>query len=502
MQEPDFCATDLAGFDAARELKRLDDYVEEEAGSPFSTKNGWHQGEVHVHVPKEGVRYASEQDAPMFTLRNVWHRRFRDVIRSALQQDCVKDWHMIPHRLYVCLPPPPSVYSGSSRSPSPSSYDIHVWSEIFNSDTALEEDTAIRTHPREAGDPDDLEYCVTLICLYSDSTRLTNFGSASLWPIYMYFSNQSKYMRGRPTAHAAHHIAYIPSLPDQIQDFYTDQYQESATAAVLTFLRRELVQQILLLLFDDEFMFTYVHGDIIECGDGITRRQFPRFVLHTADFIEKILLTCLKYLAKCPCPRCKIPKDKLIEMGTRADDYRRNKTRVDDNDVNWCITLARKWIFENGMPLTSVYLDRILGPLSLTPTRSAYSIRLREHNFNFYSLFAPDFMHEVELGVWKTIFTHFMRMLYAVGGDAIQTLNKKCVLFSLLLRSPDVHLMMPSSFVSFRRVPTFGRSTIRKFSRNVCEQGKLAARDYEDCLQVSCAVPRQWMIFHANITSN
>lgn len=111
--------------------------------------------------------------------------------------------------------------------------------------------------------------------------------------------------------------------------------------------------------------------------------------------------------------------------------------------MKWRITLARKWIFEDGMPLTSVFLDRILGPLSLTPTRvrimpvgltqrthethkqSAYSIRLQEHNFNFYSLFAPDFMHEVELGVWRTIFTHYMRILHAVGGDAIQTFNKR-----------------------------------------------------------------------------
>ncbi len=56
--------------------------------------------------------------------------------------------------------------------------------------------------------------------------------------------------------------------------------------------------------------------------------------------------------------------------------------------------------------------------------QSAFSIRLREHNFNFYSLFAPDFMHEVELGVWKSVFTYFMRILNAVGGDSIATFNK------------------------------------------------------------------------------
>jgi hypothetical protein len=37
----------------------------------------------------------------------------------------------------------------------------------------------------------------------------------------------------------------------------------------------------------------------------------------------------------------------------------------------------------------------------------------------------------------------------------------------------------------FRQVPTFGRSTIRRFSTNASEMKKLAARNFEDMLQVS-----------------
>ena len=36
----------------------------------------------------------------------------------------------------------------------------------------------------------------------------------------------------------------------------------------------------------------------------------------------------------------------------------------------------------------------------------------------------------------------------------------------------------------FRAVPTFGLSTIRRFATNVSEMKKLAARDFEDLLQV------------------
>jgi hypothetical protein len=34
-------------------------------------------------------------------------------------------------------------------------------------------------------------------------------------------------------------------------------------------------------------------------------------------------------------------------------------------------------------------------------------------------------------------------------------------------------------------MPTFGSSTIRRFSENVSEMKKMAARDFEDMLQVS-----------------
>ena len=36
----------------------------------------------------------------------------------------------------------------------------------------------------------------------------------------------------------------------------------------------------------------------------------------------------------------------------------------------------------------------------------------------------------------------------------------------------------------YRQTPTFGRDTIRMFSTNVSEMKKLAARDFEDVLQV------------------
>lgn len=41
---------------------------------------------------------------------------------------------------------------------------------------------------------------------------------------------------------------------------------------------------------------------------------------------------------------------------------------------------------------------------------------------------------------------------------------------------------------SMRNLPTFGRDTIRKFCSDVSARKKLAARDYEDFLQVRTCV--------------
>ena len=56
-----------------------------------------------------------------------------------------------------------------------------------------------------------------------------------------------------------------------------------------------------------------------------------------------------------------------------------------------------------------------------------------------YELFVPDLMHEFELGVWKGIFIHLMRMLAAKGADIVEEFNSRyadCALHFLQLLTP------------------------------------------------------------------
>jgi hypothetical protein len=65
--------------------------------------------------------------------------------------------------------------------------------------------------------------------------------------------------------------------------------------------------------------------------------------------------------------------------------------------------------------------------LSLHYPQNAFSERFFKFLFNFFTLFVVDLLHEFELGVWKAIFTHLMRILFAAGGSAIQDLNWRYV---------------------------------------------------------------------------
>ena len=81
-------------------------------------------------------------------------------------------------------------------------------------------------------------------------------------------------------------------------------------------------------------------------------------------------MTCLKYLAQCPCPRCLILKSKIPRLGMEVDkNARRKLIRADSKAIQDTVNRARQMIFEDGINITSVYIDRLLKPQSLVPTR-------------------------------------------------------------------------------------------------------------------------------------
>jgi hypothetical protein len=87
-----------------------------------------------------------------------------------------------------------------------------VFTEAYTCDAVLEEEEQIQSQPRNPEDSPTIEYVLAVLMLWSNSTHLANFGTASLWPVYLFFGSLSKYIRCKPTTFSAHHVAYLPSV--------------------------------------------------------------------------------------------------------------------------------------------------------------------------------------------------------------------------------------------------------------------------------------------------
>ena len=179
-----------------------------------------------------------------------------------------------------------------------------VYGDLFSSDAFLKAHRELQASPPESNC--DLPRVVVGLMFASDSTQLTAFGSAKLWPLYLFFGNKSKYFRGQPCNNLCTHVAYFESassscmssaenlhahlqqLPDDFKDFVMEHAGDKCPSeAFFTHCRRELFHEQWRTLLDEHFLHAYEHGIVITCCDGITRRFYPRIFTYSADYPEK-----------------------------------------------------------------------------------------------------------------------------------------------------------------------------------------------------------------------
>ncbi|KJA15771.1 hypothetical protein HYPSUDRAFT_148690, partial [Hypholoma sublateritium FD-334 SS-4] len=417
LKSDQFNKEDLEGFDLRATTGRLDQFLEGSSsatGNAKSTsitpkvKDGWCESDVAFQVPD--LEKHKSKDIPTFTVSGLLHRSIVSVIKSTFSDPASHSFHYTPFRSYWC-----------SNSTEGETQAQRVYDELYSSDAMIDAHIKLQNQAPEQGC--NLERIIAGVMFWSDSTHLASFGTASLWPIYLYFGNQSKWIRGKPKAAACHHIAYIPKLPPDFLDAYVSLTGDGPTEAVLTHCRRELMHAVWKLLLDDEFMYIYEHGVVIVCPDGVSRRFYPRIFTYSADYPEKVLLATIRNFGSCPCTRCLIPKEKIPDIGKVYDSrQRQTKKRIDDSNLAAKISQARKKIHENGKGVKSKAVENILASESLVPTVNAFSL-LSQFGFNIFQALVPDFMHEFELGVWKALFIHLIRIMVSTG--AVQELNRR-----------------------------------------------------------------------------
>jgi len=193
LSAPDFCAGDLHNFSTHRENTRLDTVKKT---SPLD--DGFQVTSITIEVPT-GEPNDSETSRS-YSVPNLHYRNLLNVIKAAFQDPLSRHFHLTP-------------FSLMHKSPI-TGVEQRVYGELYHSDAFIKEHHRVQNRSRPP--PDDLgcklEKVIAALMFWSDSTHLANFGTAKLWPIYLFFGNLSKYIRSRPSSGACNHLAYIPSV--------------------------------------------------------------------------------------------------------------------------------------------------------------------------------------------------------------------------------------------------------------------------------------------------
>lgn len=202
LQSNAFQKEDIMGVDFIKETAKLDEYMGFQSsrstkGPLTPLKDGWRESEITIQVP-DGKDHTDEDSIPTFAVPGLHHRSITAVIRSVFEDPVASRWfHYTPFKSFW--------KSANTESPVQRVYD-----EIYSSDAMIEAHMKLQQSPPEPGC--ELERVVASLMYWSDSTHLANFGTASLWPLYLFFGNQSKWLRGKPRTVSCHHIAYIPQV--------------------------------------------------------------------------------------------------------------------------------------------------------------------------------------------------------------------------------------------------------------------------------------------------
>lgn len=251
---------------------------------------GWKNAAINIKVPIH--KRADNPGIRDYLTANFFHRSLVSVIREKIKNQKHDElFHYQPYEL---------LWNGG-----PTKKPIRVHGELYTSEAFIQAHRELQESQPEPGC--ELERVIVALMFWSDSTHLTSFGNSKLWPCYMFFGNESKYRRCKPSCRLCNHVAYFNhvcthilsslrdththialKLPDSFKDFATKHFGGKGPGAdFMAHCHRELFHEQWKVLLDDEFVEACKHGIVIRCCDGIERRFYPRVFTYSADYPEK-----------------------------------------------------------------------------------------------------------------------------------------------------------------------------------------------------------------------
>jgi len=94
--------------------------------------------------------------------------------------------------------------------PTEASEPLKAHGELYTSEAFIEAHCNLQESSRELRC--SLQKVVVGFMFTSDSTQLTAFSTAKLWPIYLVIGNESKDRRSKPSCQAFEHVAYLEAV--------------------------------------------------------------------------------------------------------------------------------------------------------------------------------------------------------------------------------------------------------------------------------------------------
>jgi hypothetical protein len=187
----------LASF-TANKMNQLFDGIDANADGLELTGEGWKQNvSVQIQIPEGKAHWTSPQGRA-FNIPGLHHRSITGIIKAVFSS--MSNLHFTPFASYW---KPPGTPVGSREH--------RVYGDVYSSSAFYKAHEEVQL-PKYKVPGCNLERVVVACMFWSDSTHLTSFGTAKLWPIYMFFGNHSKWWWGKPSAHLCNHLAYIPSV--------------------------------------------------------------------------------------------------------------------------------------------------------------------------------------------------------------------------------------------------------------------------------------------------
>ncbi|KAG8730050.1 hypothetical protein FRC10_003180 [Ceratobasidium sp. 414] len=205
--------------------------------------------------------------------------------------------------------------------------------------------------------PCELPQCVAGFMFASDGMQFASFSHVKGWPILFSFTN----------------------LPNEVKEHIKDMHGKVPTKALLTHVQRELMHAVWVVLVDNEF---------IEAWRGALSNDTQQWCLFMSI--------------------CFVQRASASQMGTLTDMRTCKKWRIDNEKRQGKVERARHIIYDQGKPIQGKDVEDLLKAESHIPTMNAFSDRLHDFKFDIFSALVVDQLHEVELGVWKSLFKHLI----------------------------------------------------------------------------------------------